>query len=92
MQDRSIDNIYFINDNNIYVINNLTFGDRMIDKQESITRIPLQHFNGLELSSHKYMLELILDSIWCHLNKSACLCERNTIWKQNSGLKNPIKL
>ena len=92
MQDRSIDNIYFINDNNIYVINNLTFGDQMIDKQESITRIPLQHFNGLELSSHKHMLELILDSIWCHLIKSAYLCERNTIWKQNSGLKNPIKL
>ena len=56
-----MNNIEPIN-NNKYVENNLTFGDKMIDKDESITRILFQNVNGLEVTSHGHTLELICDS------------------------------
>lgn len=49
--------------------------------------IIIQNGNGFELSSHGHTLKLIDDSIQYHFIASACLCKKNTHWKDNAGLK-----
>ena len=72
---------------NMYIENNLIFGDQVIDKGESISRILFQIVNGRELTSHRHTLELVCDLMRHHLIDSVCLCETNSRWKHNSGLK-----
>ena len=87
LQENEGDIKQLINDNK-YVENNLIFGDQMIDKDGSITRFFLQNVNVLESISHGHAMESMCDSMPHHLIDSAYLCETNTHWEHNSGLKN----
>ena len=66
---------------NLYIIQNLTFGDEIQRKRSDSFCLLSQNVDGLKLSNESFTLEEISDTIFRNEVDVACLSETNTNWK-----------
>ena len=66
---------------NPYIIDNLLYGDPIIDQIYPSSRIIYNNVNGLDLSTHSATLETMCDYMYMNNVDVACMSEINAYWK-----------
>ena len=65
---------------------NITFGDKLIPKQNNMTRLLYHNSGSLGISNNSHNIEVICEAMFTHEFDIRSLIETNTHWKYNTSL------
>ena len=74
------------------LINSLSFGDILQNKDQSVTRFLYQNTRSLERSTYSHTLETFCNAMYEHDVTVGCLAETNTHWRHPQTRKRLLKV